>query len=185
MPSRAIPTSGKVILAGLVTLCGLASTASQQSEPDQGIPARQTEMIKPTVTHVASAGVPSKANPQQGGTNQGSVEGGTSLWSTPLTSLTATRERPIFAPTRRPRATTVNSVAPPASSSAQPPLVLVGAIAGETEGIAIFQDGTTKGVIRLKTGESHAGWILQAVKKREAVLQNERKDAILELPSGK
>ena len=41
-----------------------------------------------------------------------------------------------------------------APAAAQPPLALVGAIAGENEGIAIFLDGTTKGVICLKTGES-------------------------------
>ena len=58
-----------------------------------------------------------------------------------------------------------------APAAAQPPLALVGAIAGENEGIAIFLDGTTKGVICLKTGESHAGWILQSVKPREAIFQ--------------
>jgi len=74
-----------------------------------------------------------------------------------------------------------------APAAAQPPLALVGAIAGENDGIAIFLDGTTKGVIRLKTGESHAGWILQSVKPREAIFQKEQKSAILMLlyPSAK
>jgi general secretion pathway protein N len=68
-----------------------------------------------------------------------------------------------------------------APAAAQPPLALVGAIAGENEGIAIFLDGTTKGVIRLKTGETHAGWTLQSVKPREAIFQKEQKSAILML----
>jgi general secretion pathway protein N len=65
----------------------------------------------------------------------------------------------------------------------QPPLALVGAIAGENDGVAIFRDGNSTGLIRLKTGESYSGWILQAVKPREAVLQNEQKKATLALPN--
>jgi general secretion pathway protein N len=69
------------------------------------------------------------------------------------------------------------------TSPTQPPLILVGAIAGEAEGIAIFQDKTTKNIVRLKPGESHAGWILQNVKAREVTLQNEQRGAILTLPT--
>ena len=58
----------------------------------------------------------------------------------------------------------------------------MGVFAGENEGIAILLDGTTKRIIRLKTGESYAGWTLQAVKAREAILQNQQKTAILVLP---
>jgi len=72
---------------------------------------------------------------------------------------------------------------PLSASSAQPPLVLVGAIAGEAEGIAIFQDKTTKNIVRLKPGESHAGWILQTVKAREVTLQNEQRGIVLALPT--
>ena len=54
-------------------------------------------------------------------------------------------------------------------------LLLVGAIAGETEGIAIFLDHTTKGTIRLKTGEGHLGWTLRQVKGREAILRRSLK----------
>ena len=92
------------------------------------------------------------------------------------------RERPIFISTRRPRPTAAKSTPLPTAST-QPPFTLVGAIAGETEGIGIFRDETTKGVIRLKTGESYAGWILHVLKPREAILRNEQKNAILTLPS--
>jgi general secretion pathway protein N len=69
------------------------------------------------------------------------------------------------------------------TSPTQPPLVLVGAIAGESDGIAIFQDKGTKSIIRLKPGESHGGWTLQTVKAREATLQNEQRGAVLALPT--
>lgn len=101
----------------------------------------------------------------------------------PLASLTAERERPIFSPTRRAPPPVITPTHVQAPAAAQPPLALVGAIAGENEGIAIFLDGTTKGVICLKAGESNAGWTLQSVKLREAIFQKEQKSAILMLYS--
>ena len=183
MPSRSIPTSGKRVLVGLVTLCGLLGAASQQQTDLPGITARQSESVKPIVAYVATAGLPSNANSREGGAKQGSADRGDSLWAIPLASLTATRERPIFSPTRRPASAVVRSAPTQPPSAGQPLLVLLGAIAGETEGIAIFQDRTTKNTIRLKPGESHAGWTLQAVKAREAILQNEQKTAILVFPN--
>ena len=61
----------------------------------------------------------------------------------------------------------------------QPRLALVGAIAGETDGIAVFIEATTKQIVRLKIGEGHDGWILRLVKGREATLQHNRETAIL------
>jgi general secretion pathway protein N len=52
-------------------------------------------------------------------------------------------------------------------------------VAGETDGIAIFRDEASKGVVRVKTGESHAGWTLRTVEGREATLQRGAKTVIL------
>jgi general secretion pathway protein N len=65
----------------------------------------------------------------------------------------------------------------------RPRLLLVGAIAGDTESIAIFIDEATKSVIRLRTGESHAGWELQAVNGQQVTLLNDRQTMVLSLPS--
>jgi len=110
------------------------------------------------------------------------------LWATPLTSLTAARERPIFSPSRRPPvvvelASVQSQPSPPINQPRRPLLALVGAIAGETEGFAIFLDESTKGIVRLKTGESHSGWTLRIVKGREATLQKGRETAILAIPN--
>lgn len=112
---------------------------------------------------------------------------GNPLWATPLTSLTATRERPIFSASRRPPPTVERlSVrplpTPVATEPSRPLLALVGAIAGEGRGIAILVDETTRAVVRLRTGESYSGWTLREVKGREAVLQKERQSAVLTLP---
>jgi hypothetical protein len=93
------------------------------------------------------------------------------LWTIPLASLTATVERPIFNPARRlPAVVTTGTV--PSQPIRPPPLTLVGAIAGENDSVAIFQNKLTKQLVRLKIGESYAGWVLRSVVGREATLQN-------------
>jgi hypothetical protein len=90
------------------------------------------------------------------------------LWAIPVESLMATRRRPIFTPSRRPAIGEMSSSLSVAGEPLGPPLVLLGAIAGRSGGVAIFRDQTTKDVIRLKTGESHSGWTLRLVNGREA-----------------
>ena len=116
---------------------------------------------------------------------------GNPLWAIPLRSLTATRERPIFSPSRRPPSPPVVAAAyvPPAKAPVarpaepdKPQLALVGTIAGENDGIGIFLDQATNAVIRLKTGQDHAGWVLRSVKGREAKFDRGRQTATLALP---
>lgn len=116
---------------------------------------------------------------------------GNPLWAIPLSALTATRDRPLFLPSRRPPAPAVAGtpviVAPPPpmagpAAEEQPPLTLVGAVANEHEGIAVFLDQATNNVIRLKTGQDHSGWVLRSVRGREAVLQKDQRTLTLALP---
>jgi hypothetical protein len=113
---------------------------------------------------------------------------GNPLWALPLAALSATREMPIFSPSRRPPA--ILQPAPPklpppkvvAARPARPPIALVGAIAGENGGIAIFVDEITKNIVRMKTGETYTGWTLQLIKGREATMEREAESVILTLP---
>jgi hypothetical protein len=59
---------------------------------------------------------------------------------------------------------------------------LIGVIAGESEGFAVFLDHASNNVVRLKTGQDHSGWVLRAVKGREATLHKNGKSEILALP---
>jgi general secretion pathway protein N len=112
------------------------------------------------------------------------------LWAIPLSRLTATRDRPLFLPSRRAPAPGVASApvaaaapsAPRAAEPDRPSLTLVGAIASETEGFAVFVDQTTNTVIRLRTGQDHQGWVLRAVKGREATLVKASISTTLMLP---
>jgi hypothetical protein len=111
------------------------------------------------------------------------------LWAIPLSRLTATRDRPLFLPSRRVPAPGVAAPvaaptpsAPPPTEPERPLLTLVGAIASETEGFAVFLDQATNTVIRLRTGQDHQGWVLRAVKGREATLVKAAISATLMLP---
>jgi general secretion pathway protein N len=112
------------------------------------------------------------------------------LWAIPLSALTATRTRPLFTPSRRPPAPVVASVPvaaprpppPPPAVPQHPNLTLVGTVAGENEGVAVFIDTTTRDTVRLRTGEGHSGWILQSVERRTATLQKGEHTETLAMP---
>jgi general secretion pathway protein N len=111
------------------------------------------------------------------------------LWAIPLAQLSATRERPIFSPSRRPppaavaaeptiaKAPTVRKKEPEA-----PPLALVGTIASDEEGFGIFLDQSTKVALRLKVGEDYQGWKLRVIRGREVTMEKDQQAAVLTLP---
>jgi general secretion pathway protein N len=115
---------------------------------------------------------------------------GNPLWGVPLSALSATRERPLFSPSRRPpppavvAAPRVPYVAPTPKPEEpdHPLLTVVGTVVNGTEGIGIFLDQATNSVIRLRTGQDHAGWILRSIQGREATFENDRRTATLALP---
>jgi len=72
---------------------------------------------------------------------------------------------------------------PRAEEPDHPPLTVVGTVSSETGGIGVFLDQTTNTIIRLKTGESHAGWVLSAIQGREASFEKDHRTATLALPS--
>lgn len=117
---------------------------------------------------------------------QESAPRGNLLWTVPLKTLTATRERPIFRPSRRPSAVPLASSEPAAKiePTPEPPrLALVGTVAGGSDGIAVFVNQTTRDVLRLRTGEGHEGWIVREVRGREVVLEKAQETVVFALPA--
>ena len=112
------------------------------------------------------------------------------LWAIPLSALTATRSRPLFTPSRRPPAPIVVAAPvaapppppPPPPAPEHPNLMLVGTVAGEGGSVAVFIDNATRNAVRLRTGESHGGWVLQVVDHRTVTLQKGSQTETLELP---
>ena len=145
----------------------------------------------PLVTHAAtpeSTAVQTNANSVQPSGKP--LSSGNPLWGISLNSLTATRERPIFSPSRRPPLPTppapiaLPSIpTPPPAVPEEIPLKLLGTIVGRDSGIAICLNPSTNDVIRLKMGENFQGWVLREVHGREAAFEKATLQARLSLPS--
>jgi len=117
---------------------------------------------------------------------------GNPLWGIPLRVLTATRERPLFSPSRRPPAPPVVAGPPPparpvaapkAPEPERPPLTIVGTIVGGNDALGVFVDQGTNDIIRLHTGQDHGGWVLRSVQGREAIFEKNSRNATLALPA--
>jgi general secretion pathway protein N len=115
---------------------------------------------------------------------------GNPLGVIPLKELSNTRERPLFSPSRRPPPPVVEKpyVPPPPRVETKPPpeplmLSLLGTIAGAGGGIALFMEKSSQEVVRLRTGESHRGWVLRSVHGREAMLEKGDRKETVALPS--
>jgi general secretion pathway protein N len=139
-----------------------------------------------TVTPGASRPVANAAPP-----SAEHITSGNPLWAIPLARLTATRDQPLFAPSRRPAPPP--ELARPAPAPVAPPpkppepekpqLSLLGTVAGSGERIGLFLDSTSKAVLRLKRGENHQGWTLRDVQPRQVELAKGLDNTILDLPS--
>jgi general secretion pathway protein N len=117
---------------------------------------------------------------------------GNPLWGIPLRVLTATRERPLFSPSRRPLAPPVIAappVPPRPVAAPKPPepdrplLAIVGTIVGGGDAIGVFINQATNEVIRIHAGQAHDGWLLRSVRGREAAFEKEERNAVLALPA--
>jgi general secretion pathway protein N len=197
-PFRTTYTVALLTLVGLSVSFGVDRASSQDLNArndlvtDTGSRQQSLAVVETEVPSTSLPGSPQLpigdgARPQAIASPQG-IEGPNPLWALPIGSLAATRERPIFSPSRRP-APPLPLPVPQAQQSVRgnepdrPLLILVGTVAGATDGIAVFQNENSKDIVRLRTGESHSGWTLAAVKPREVTLLHDRKIAILAIPS--
>jgi general secretion pathway protein N len=110
------------------------------------------------------------------------------LWAIPLSRLSSSRDRPLFAPSRRPAAPApvamsapVQAAPPKPAEPEKPPLSLLGTIIG-SEKIGLFMDSASKSVVRLKFGDNHKGWILRAVDRHQVELTKGLDIAVLDIP---
>jgi general secretion pathway protein N len=190
-------THWRAITAASLLACALAIPGSTAAVPtgagDLDAPPRHADTPDapslwdrpvspaPIVVNAAAPAKPAKSE---------RVQSANPLWAIPLATLTTTRDRPIFSPSRRPPPP---AVAPVAAVAAPPPrpkpvkverpqLALVGTIAGPEQSFGIFVDQTTKAALRLKIGEDYQGWRLSAVAPREVTLEHDDQTTVLSLP---
>ncbi len=179
-------TVGRALIAAAVLACSLVATmatgALAANDP-RSLDPRDDDMDRPATFMLGPApttSMPSVTDPPLRGNP---------LWGISLESLHATRERPLFSPSRRPPMPAAIAPPPePVKAAAapvepeQPPLNLLGVVTGTVDGYAVFLNTTTHDIVRLKTGEGHDGWILQSVSGREVVLEKDHRTAVVSLP---
>ncbi|HET7885987.1 MAG TPA: hypothetical protein VFL62_07165 [Bradyrhizobium sp.] len=139
--------------------------------------------------------VPSFREPGGGrpvvGQSDGVVLPANPLWAVRLDALSATRDRPIFSPSRRPPAPPQMLLAPPPPPPKpvaaprepdRPPLALLGTIVSPSHQIAIFREEATSETTRLKAGDDYKGWSLRSIMAGKVEFEGPRRGAVLELP---
>lgn len=184
--------SHSIVYAWLAALLGLAADFGASAQEFSAL--RRPDISAPQ--DIVALTVPSGASrsalaspPDNDKASKSSTDLANPLWAIPIASLAPTRERPIFSPSRRPPAAASPPTpaerptpAPVEEKPRNPPFVLVAAIVGKNDEIALLLEETTKIVVRLRTGESHSGWTLRSVTRREAILQGYQRTATLALP---
>jgi general secretion pathway protein N len=127
--------------------------------------------------------------PKPAGDPVGSTPAGNPLWAIPLSKLSASRDRPVFSPSRRPPprvpvapiAVMAKPPAPVARPSAPLNMKLVGAVVGESDAIAIFINLADHTIFRMRPGNIRDGWQLNSILGREATLKNGDRTEVLVL----
>jgi general secretion pathway protein N len=114
---------------------------------------------------------------------------GNPLWTVPLNTLSATRDRPLFSVSRRPPFVAPPMVAPPQKHEAlappppeRPSLKLIGTIVGRKGSLAVLQGSEADAVSRLRVGEENNGWLIRGIGLRSVVVEKGAQSVQLDLP---
>ena len=114
---------------------------------------------------------------------------GNPLWTVPLSTLSATRDRPLFSASRRPPIVALPIVAPPPKQEAlappppeRPLLTLVGTIVSRKASVAMLQGANTEAISRLRVGQENNGWRVQGIDLRSIVVEKGPQSVRLDLP---
>ena len=114
---------------------------------------------------------------------------GNPLWTVPLNTLSATRDRPLFSASRRPPLVALPFVAPPPKHEVlappppeRPSLRLIGTIVGRKGSLAVLQGSEADAVLRLRVGEENDGWLIRGIGLRSIVVEKGPQSVQLDLP---
>lgn len=114
---------------------------------------------------------------------------GNPLWTVPLNTLSATRDRPLFSASRRPPVVALPIVAPPQKHEVlappppeRPSLRLIGTIVGRKASLAVLQGAGADAVSRLRVGEENNGWLIRGIGLRSIVVEKGAQSVQLDLP---
>ena len=103
-----------------------------------------------------------------------------------LDRLSATRERPLFTPSRRapPPPPPVASAAPVEAAASPPSISLLGVIIAVEGPRAVINDMTRNKIVRVRVGDEIDGWKVRQIDERLLVLWRDGRSASFKLFSG-
>jgi general secretion pathway protein N len=174
----------------LATFCALAARAAA-GPIDEPRPAPEVEGAFAPATEGAGvadaaglSGAPLAPDPGA------RARAGNPLWTVPLSTLSATRDRPLFSASRRPPIVALPVAAPPPQKQealAPPPperplLTLVGTIVSPKASIAMLQGSNTEAISRLRVGQENDGWQVRGIGLRSIVVEKGPRSIELDLP---
>lgn len=195
-----------ICLGGLMLIAGASGARAQVFTAPVMVDQLQ-DMPAPSLSGPSSENVPANAAPPPATTAPSGPSPGSSpsaqsstpdvelnaspnpLWSIPLSSLKATRERPLFSPSRRLAPVAKAAPPPPPAPPPKPPeperlqLSLVGTVVGEGgKRVGLFVNSADNSSVRLKVGDDHQGWVLRELAPLHATLDKGQQSTVLELP---
>jgi general secretion pathway protein N len=111
------------------------------------------------------------------------------LWRVPLQTLTATRDKPLFSPSRRPPPPAPVALPPPAAPPLPPPPpeppprgALVGVLTGpDNYSVAMIVPDQSSKPMQLHVGEKIGNWTMTSLEARAAVFQNGERREVMEM----
>jgi hypothetical protein len=106
------------------------------------------------------------------------------LAARPLDGFSATRDRPLFSPTRRPPLPPPVLVAAPPPPPLPPNVALLGVIMDGEQAQAVVRAGPTEKVLRVSIGDDIGGWKVGQIEERKLVLLLNGRTATFTMFSG-
>jgi hypothetical protein len=160
-------------LGSALTLGGVGVTRAQAQPQTQTQTQTQTQAKTQTRLQVPSQ---APATPTAGLASPLAVHS--------LDRLSATRERPLFSPSRRAPAPPPPIVRPPPPPPEPPNVTLVGIVMDAEEARAIVQSGSKNEVRRVRVGDDIGGWKVAQIENRRLVLKLDSRQATFSMFSG-
>lgn len=113
---------------------------------------------------------------------------GNPLWAVSLDLLPATRDRPLFSPSRRPlpppESHRVETAAAVPAPSPPPSVVLLGIVADPKGAWALVRAGGSDKIVHARLGDAIAGWKVSEIESRRLVLSSEDRSVSFALFAG-
>jgi general secretion pathway protein N len=138
------------------------------------------------LTRVCAQTQPQTRTPQAKDQTQAQAATGPAspLAAYPLDRLSATRERPLFSPSRRPPAPPPAPVIAAAPPPPPPNLILFGIVMDAEEAHAVVGVGTADKTRRVRIGDDIGGWKVTQIEERQLVLSLDDRSATFTLFRG-